>query len=209
MGNHAERQQAHLVIWTGGDWPLLDFGALDAEVDIAGLAAHASLVNYRKTILTAVQQVDTSLDAYQAQQVRMEKLSTAMVAAERALQLATSRYNRGSDGFSQRCRCRAPTLRSRRTVLGRASGARRAVRAALQELRRRLAELSGSSRHPPAAAGDHCRVSPGLKQLIAVMHHPIRQLIGTVEPEPKGDVFVYKCMDIPMYNPTRRRVCHG
>ena len=89
-------------IWSfgpGAIWPLLDFGALDAEVDIAGLAAHASLVNYRKTILTAVQQVDTSLDAYQAQQVRMEKLSTAMVAAERALQLATSRYNRGLTDF--------------------------------------------------------------------------------------------------------------
>ena len=89
-------------IWSfgpGAIWPLLDFGALDAEVDIAGLAAHASMVNYRKTILTAVQQVDTSLDAYQAQQVRMEKLSTAMVAAERALQLATSRYNRGLTDF--------------------------------------------------------------------------------------------------------------
>ncbi len=54
-------------IWSfgpGAIWPLLDFGALDAEVDIAGLEAHASLVNYRKTILSAVQQVDTALDAY-------------------------------------------------------------------------------------------------------------------------------------------------
>jgi outer membrane protein TolC len=46
-----------------------------------------------------VQQVDTSLDAYEAQQARLEKLSTAMVAAERALQLATSRYNRGLTDF--------------------------------------------------------------------------------------------------------------
>jgi NodT family efflux transporter outer membrane factor (OMF) lipoprotein len=89
-------------IWSfgpGAVWPLLDFGALDAEVDIADLAAHASMVNYRKTILNAVRQVDTSLDAYEAQQDRMEKLSTAMVAAERALQLATSRYNRGLTDF--------------------------------------------------------------------------------------------------------------
>ena len=59
-------------IWSfgpGAVWPLLDFGALDAEVDIAQLAARAGLVNYRKTILNAVQQVDTSLDAYQAQQL--------------------------------------------------------------------------------------------------------------------------------------------
>jgi NodT family efflux transporter outer membrane factor (OMF) lipoprotein len=89
-------------IWSfgpGAVWPLLDFGALDAEVDIAGLAAHASLLNYRKTILNAVQQVDTSLDSYEAEQARMEKLGTAMMAGQRAVDLATERYNRGLTDF--------------------------------------------------------------------------------------------------------------
>jgi NodT family efflux transporter outer membrane factor (OMF) lipoprotein len=89
-------------IWSfgpGAVWPLLDFGALDAQVDIAHIAARASMVNYRKTILNAVQQVDTSLDAYEAQQVRMEKLSTAMMAGERAVDLSTQRYNRGLTDF--------------------------------------------------------------------------------------------------------------
>jgi NodT family efflux transporter outer membrane factor (OMF) lipoprotein len=89
-------------IWSfgpGAEWPLLDFGALDAQVDIADLAARASLVNYRKTILNAVQQVDTSLDAYAAQQQRLEKLSTAMLAAQRAVDLANARYNRGLTDF--------------------------------------------------------------------------------------------------------------
>jgi NodT family efflux transporter outer membrane factor (OMF) lipoprotein len=89
-------------IWSfgpGAVWPLLDFGALDAEVDIAHLAARASLVNYRKTILNAVQQVDSSLDAYDAQQVRMEQLSTALIAGQRAVDLATARYNRGLTDF--------------------------------------------------------------------------------------------------------------
>jgi NodT family efflux transporter outer membrane factor (OMF) lipoprotein len=89
-------------IWSfgpGAVWPLLDFGALDAQVDIAHLAARASMVNYRKTILNAVQQVDTSLDAYDAQQVRLEKLSTAVMAGERAVDLATQRYNRGLTDF--------------------------------------------------------------------------------------------------------------
>jgi outer membrane protein TolC len=80
-------------------WPLLDFGALDAQVDIAQLAARASMVNYRKTILNAVQQVDTSLDGYQAQEKRMEQLSTAMMAGQRAVDLATSRYDRGLTDF--------------------------------------------------------------------------------------------------------------
>jgi NodT family efflux transporter outer membrane factor (OMF) lipoprotein len=89
-------------IWSfgpGAIWPLLDFGALDAQVDIADLAAHASLVNYRKTILNAVRQVDTSLDAYEAQQSRIEKLGTAMMAGQRAVDLANARYNRGLSDF--------------------------------------------------------------------------------------------------------------
>ncbi len=52
-------------IWSfgpGAIWPLLDFGALDAQVEVADFAAKASLANYRRTILNAVQQVDSSFD---------------------------------------------------------------------------------------------------------------------------------------------------
>ncbi len=89
-------------IWSfgpGAIWPLLDFGTLDAEVDIAGIEAHASLLNYRKTILNAVQQVDTSVDAYSAEQARIEQLSSAMIAGQRAVDLATERYDRGLTDF--------------------------------------------------------------------------------------------------------------
>jgi len=89
-------------IWSfgpGAVWPLLDFGALDAQADIADLAAHASLMNYRKTILSAVQQVDTALDGYAAQQDRLKYLGDAMVAGQRAVDLATARYNRGLTDF--------------------------------------------------------------------------------------------------------------
>ena len=89
-------------IWSfgpGAIWPLLDFGALDAQVDIADLAAHASLLNYRKTILNAVRQVDTSVDGFQAQQARLLKLGDALMAGQRAVDLATARYNRGLTDF--------------------------------------------------------------------------------------------------------------
>jgi outer membrane protein TolC len=89
-------------IWSFGPgalWPLLDFGSLDAEVDIADLAAHASLLNYRSTILNAVRQVDTSVDGYQAQQARLLKLGDALMAGQRAVELATARYNRGLTDF--------------------------------------------------------------------------------------------------------------
>jgi len=89
-------------IWSfgpGAVWPLLDFGALDAQVDIADLAAHTSLVKYRKTLLNAVQQVDTSLDAYEAEQARLDKLGAAMMAGQRAVDLSNARYDRGLTDF--------------------------------------------------------------------------------------------------------------
>jgi NodT family efflux transporter outer membrane factor (OMF) lipoprotein len=89
-------------IWSFGPsavWPLLDFGALDAGVNIAHLQAHASLVTYRKTIMSAVQQVDTALEGYTAEQDRLTHLGDAMLAGQRAVDLANARYNRGLTDF--------------------------------------------------------------------------------------------------------------
>jgi NodT family efflux transporter outer membrane factor (OMF) lipoprotein len=89
-------------IWSfgpGATWPLLDFGRLDAQVDIASLEVHAQLDIYRRTILSAVQDVDTSLAAYSAQEERLRNLGDAMLSAQRAVDLATERYNRGLTDF--------------------------------------------------------------------------------------------------------------
>lgn len=89
-------------IWSFGPaavWPLLDFGALDAKVDIAQLEARASLDNYRRTILNAVQEVDSALQGYASQQDRLQNLDDAMVAGQRAVDLATERYDRGLTDF--------------------------------------------------------------------------------------------------------------
>src|SRR5581483_632462 len=50
-------------IWSAGPaaaWSLLDFGALDAQVEIARLRTRAQLVNYKRTIQNAVKEVDTT-----------------------------------------------------------------------------------------------------------------------------------------------------
>ncbi len=85
-------------IWSLGpsvSWSILDFGSLDALVDKANLHAKETLVQYKKTVLNAVREVDTSLDAYKAQQDRLEKLGKALEASQRAVMLATKRFNRG------------------------------------------------------------------------------------------------------------------
>jgi NodT family efflux transporter outer membrane factor (OMF) lipoprotein len=89
-------------IWSAGAsviWPLLDFGALDAQVEIADLNTRALLVNYRRTIQNAVREVDTTYTAYSAEQDRLAKLGEALAASQRAVELANERYVRGLTDF--------------------------------------------------------------------------------------------------------------
>jgi outer membrane protein TolC len=83
----------------GATWPLLDFGALDAQVEIAKLRRRELLEEYRKTVLTAVREVDTYIDGLSAQQGRAEQLEQALEAGQRAADLANQRYNRGLTDF--------------------------------------------------------------------------------------------------------------
>jgi len=80
-------------------WPLLDFGQLDAQVEIADLHTRALLVNYKKTIQGAVRDVDTNIGRYAAEQLSLDKLESALVASQRAVTLANERYERGLTDF--------------------------------------------------------------------------------------------------------------
>jgi NodT family efflux transporter outer membrane factor (OMF) lipoprotein len=83
----------------GAAWPLLDFGQLDAQVEIADLQTRALLVNYRRSIQEAVREVDTNMGLYTAEQLSLGKLETALVASQRAVTLANERYERGLTDF--------------------------------------------------------------------------------------------------------------
>jgi outer membrane protein TolC len=89
-------------IWSagpGGYWPLLDFGRLDALIDIQELAAHEALINYKKAILVAVEEVDDAIKQYRAQQQRLRELNVALDQSRRAVTVATERYERGLTDF--------------------------------------------------------------------------------------------------------------
>jgi len=89
-------------IWSvgpGATWPLLDFGALDAQLQVANYKTRALLVNYRKTIQAAVQEIDTVLSAYRASQESLQSLAAALTASQRAVTLANERYERGLTDF--------------------------------------------------------------------------------------------------------------
>jgi NodT family efflux transporter outer membrane factor (OMF) lipoprotein len=96
--NPGSSQKVGQHLWSfgpGAVWPVLDFGSIDAQVDIADLEARASLANYRESILAAVREVDDAIDSFSAQQSRVQNLHGALAAGQRAVDLATARYNRG------------------------------------------------------------------------------------------------------------------
>jgi NodT family efflux transporter outer membrane factor (OMF) lipoprotein len=80
-------------------WPLLDFGALDARIEVADLESERLLTGYKETILAAVREVDDAFASYKAQQERLRDLDRALAAARQATQLASDRYDRGLTDF--------------------------------------------------------------------------------------------------------------
>ena len=80
-------------------WPVLDFGTLDARVDVADLQTKEQLARYKRTALQAVEQVDEAASSYRAQEGGLRDLDRAIAAAKQAVTLATERYERGLTDF--------------------------------------------------------------------------------------------------------------
>jgi len=92
----------HNPIWSfgpGGYWPLLDFGKLDALINIQEMRAHEQFVNYKKTIVVAVEEVDQAIKQFRFDQAQLKALSVALAASQRAVDLAMERYERGVTDF--------------------------------------------------------------------------------------------------------------
>ncbi len=99
-GSIAASSATKTMTWIGSVasgvyWPLLDFGALDAQIEIADYATRERLVLYKQTIVTAVQQVDDATASLRAQQERLGSLNRAVSAALLSTRLASDRYDRG------------------------------------------------------------------------------------------------------------------
>ena len=92
------------ITWIGSlgpsiDAPILDFGALDALIEIADYRAHELATAYKQTILVAVQQVDEANVTYRGYRASLRSLDTAIDAARQATKVATERYDRGLTDF--------------------------------------------------------------------------------------------------------------
>lgn len=85
-------------IWSVGPsvfWPILDFGSLDAAIEVARLKEHEALVAYKAQVQQAVSDVEAHADAYQRSTSRVHALETAVAASQESTKLTLSRYQNG------------------------------------------------------------------------------------------------------------------
>jgi multidrug efflux system outer membrane protein len=80
-------------------WPVFDAGKIRANIEIRNAQQQQALTQYEKTILTALQDVETSLVNYSKEQSRYRSLLDAVTANRRALQMATELYGHGLVDF--------------------------------------------------------------------------------------------------------------
>ncbi len=91
-------------IWgIGGllSWPLFDFGKRIATIDIQVSLEHQALLTYEKTVVSALQEVESDLVAYFNEEERFQNLNSAVQASHRAFDLTADLYQAGLASYSQ------------------------------------------------------------------------------------------------------------
>lgn len=98
---------SQLMNWNNGfwsigpsvSWPIWEGGRIQANIEVQKLGADQSLVNWQRTVLFALQDVENTLIAYEKEQQRRELLTVAVAANRRAFQIATNLYTNGETNF--------------------------------------------------------------------------------------------------------------
>lgn len=80
-------------------WPVLDFGRIRASIAVQDARTEQALLAYEKTVLTALQEVESALIAYAKEQEHHLALADAVAANTRSVDLSTRLYAEGQTGF--------------------------------------------------------------------------------------------------------------
>jgi outer membrane protein, multidrug efflux system len=90
------------LAWAVGpsaSWPIFDAGRIRANIRVQDALTEQALATYEKAVLTAFQDVETSLVAYVNEKVRHGTLSDAVDASQQATDLSNELYSRGLTAF--------------------------------------------------------------------------------------------------------------
>ncbi|HSZ54415.1 MAG TPA: efflux transporter outer membrane subunit [Tepidisphaeraceae bacterium] len=104
VGGHRFQQLGNwgTRFWSFGpsfSWPVFDAGAIWSNIEVQKALQSQALLTYRQTVLTALQDVETSLTAYAQEQQRRAALADAVAADQRAVSIATRLYEQGFADF--------------------------------------------------------------------------------------------------------------
>ena len=81
------------------NWPVFTAGQVRSNIAVQRAAAEQVLIAYKQTVLTALQDVESALIAYDREQVRRATLADAVAANRRAVDLANTLYQQGETDF--------------------------------------------------------------------------------------------------------------
>jgi len=79
--------------------PIFEGGRLRSTLALREAEQQEAAITYRKTVLSAFQEVDDALTGFAAEQRRRDRLDASMQASKRALELANQRYVRGLSNY--------------------------------------------------------------------------------------------------------------
>ncbi|MEO1235245.1 MAG: efflux transporter outer membrane subunit [Planctomycetota bacterium] len=92
---------ANLVFSVGprAQWTIYDGGRLRQQVEVQDALQEQALVEYERSILTALEDVENAVTAYVQEQIRYVSLQSAEASAARAADAARARYEAGETDF--------------------------------------------------------------------------------------------------------------
>lgn len=79
----------------GLDWPMLDGGRREANVEVRNARQEQAVIAYRRAVLTALQDVEDALGRVDGDRCQLAELEQAHVTAGRAEEIARTRYRGG------------------------------------------------------------------------------------------------------------------
>lgn len=79
--------------------PLLNFGRIQAGIDLADAKQKEAYLTYQKAVLDALAETETALTAYLKEEIRRQTLSSAVVDLQESVRLSQLRYQEGVISF--------------------------------------------------------------------------------------------------------------
>jgi multidrug efflux system outer membrane protein len=89
-------------VWSVGpavNWPIFEAGKIESNIDLQKALHDESFFAYTQTVLTALEDVENSLIAYEKEQEHRRFLAEAVDANQRAVDISTQLYTQGQTDF--------------------------------------------------------------------------------------------------------------